>query len=268
MAFAATRFIKNPPSAKTSTKSNIFLYNELSNNEKIKYTWNGASNRPSIIYNLYCSNRNLEKLPDNLPDTIEKIDCSFNQIKELPDKLPSNLKYLDCCGNELNKLPQNLVDTNIQELKIAFNKNLENIVLPKNIQLLHIDNYQFMKFFDFLSKLPSLYLEIYQLKNTISKFNIMEKMSLFSGKASHSFVSFSNNKIRQKLIENYKMLSVKRIEGGSKTVKNSKKSKKINMKKSELQKIALKNKVSLKKRDGTMKKKDELIKSLKLKKLL
>ena len=280
----ASRFIKIPSSAKTSTQrstehstqSNIFSYNELSNNEKIKYTWNGVSERPSLIYNLNCSNRNLEKLPDELPDSIKEIDCSFNKIKELPEKLPSDLGYLNCSYNELNELPNNLPN-NIYELSIQFNKNLKDIPFESlpNLIYLHLDKRQFLKFFekikkDYKKKYYRLELFIYSLQTNkkIDEQNIQKKIknNFLVKKPTEYLMNMKKmpNNIQRRLKINYNIPNVRIItsEGGSKN------SKKINMKKSELQKIALKNKVSLKKRDGTMKKKDELIKSLKLKKLL
>lgn len=282
MAFAARFTQQKPGSRQTSTKSNIFSYNELSNNEKKKYTWNGVSNRPSTIYNLNCSNRNLEKLPIDLPDSIEEIDCSFNKIKELPEKLPSKLELLNCSFNELNKLPINLPDS-IQIIAIQFNKNLEDIPLDSlpNLRHLYLDERQFLKFFekiknDYKKKNYLLQLYIYSLQTNkkINEDSIQRKLknNVFIVKKPIQFAQYMEklpSHIQIRLKKNYNIPNVIRInEGGSKTVKNSKNLKKINMKKSELQKIALKNKVSLKKRDGTMKKKDELFKSLKLKKLL
>jgi len=261
------------------------------------YTWNGKSFfRPSKIYILDCSDCNLEKLQENLPDSIQKIYCEYNKIKKLPEKLPRDLKYLDCYLNELEELPQYLVDTNIIKLNISWNKNLKNIVIPRNIETLIIDNYQFIKFYDDINNLKlnvDLVVKIYQfvfdIKTKNYTENILEKISKITEKFRelskinncapkikleyHNDISLPNIKFKEKLMKNYNMTvsipgSTNKIEGGSKTVKKNKNPKKINMKKSELQKIALKNKVSLKKKDGTIKKKDELIKSLKLKKLL
>jgi hypothetical protein len=91
--------------------------------------------------NLYCSNKGIKQLPDNL--TIKgDLFCNDNYLTELPNnlvvkgnldcnnnlltKLPDNLKVkgsLDCRFNELIKLPENLVvkgnlDCRINKVKL------------------------------------------------------------------------------------------------------------------------------------------------------
>jgi len=222
----------------------------------------------TTIYSLDCSNRNLEKLPENLPDTIEEINCRYNRIKELPEKLPIKLKYLNCSYNKLNKLPKNL-PSNIVTLCIEFNKDLEDIPLESLPNLIHLylDARQFVKFYkrieDYIRENIKLQLHIIFLPNNNKKKDNQTERKIqdilyFSTRFElpkpilyNKNLSKTPNNIAERLKKNYNLTKVIRIdnqEAGSKTVKKNKNPKKINMKKSELQKIALKNKVSLKKR--------------------
>ena len=162
----------------------------------------------------------------------------------------------------------------IEKLDILFNTKLEKLDIPYNTKTLELilDSYQFEKFKEILKiikNLRFLKLTIYHIESK-KNFTIKPDEGFFTSifHKKPSYINQLPKNYKNNIIKNYNLPIIQRIEGGSKTVKNSKNPKKINMKKSELQKIALKNKVSLKKRDGTMKKKDELIKSLKLKKIL
>ena len=248
---------------------------------------------PLSLKKLDCSYNKITKLPEKLPSNLVELDCSYNQITELPKELPSNLEKLDCSYNQITELPKklpiNLVELNcgynkiinlenlpffIQKLDILFNTKLEKLDIPNNTKTLELilDSYQFEKFKETLREIKKyrfLKLKIYHIEST-KKFTVNHDEG-FSTSISHQKPSYINKlpeNYKKNIIKNYNLHIIQIIEGGSKTVKNSKNPKKINMKKSELQKIALKNKVSLKKRDGTMKKKDELIKSLKLIKIL
>ena len=249
---------------------------------------------------LDCSYNQITELPENLPDTIKELDCNYNQITKLPYNLPKLLETLKISNNQITELPNLSSLYNIKNLYCAGNK-IKTITLNKGIQVIDIsfnadlekldisevigdfqlklDINQFDKFYeDISSKKAKIFLNIYIPIGTNKTFykKFYEKIAdRLSGKETLEIVKTKKSTLGfrgAKIIDNYNITNsykiASRIEGGSKTVKNSKNPKKINMKKSELQKIALKNKVSLKKRDGTMKKKDELIKSLKLKKLL
>jgi Leucine-rich repeat (LRR) protein len=270
----------------------------MSSGVKLYYIDQNLEELPKIPNNcieLYCNNNKIKELPENLPDNIKELDCSNNQITELPEKLPQFLETLKISNNQITELPNlsllyrirnlycagnkiktiDLSETRIQLLDISFNTELETLKITDNITSLHLDINQFDKFYEnILPKKAKIFLTIYIPIGTNKTF--YKKSTLgFSGARiieNYNITNFSNN-IKKNIITKYNLGNsykiASRIEGGgNKTVKKNKNPKKINMKKSELQKIALKNKVSLKKRDGTMKKKDELIKSLKLKKLL
>ena len=250
---------------------------------------------PDTCTDLDCSYNKITELPEKLPRNLETLKISNNQITELPNvSSVYRIRNLYCAGNKIKII--DLSETRIQLLDISFNTELETLKITDNITSLHLDINQFDKFYEnILPKKAKIFLNIYIPIGTNKTFykKFYETMGdRFSGKETleivktkkstlgfsgakiidnYNITNFSNN-IKKNIITKYNLGNsykiAQRIEGGSKTVKNSKNPKKINMKKSELQKIALKNKVSLKKRDGTMKKKDELIKSLKLKKLL
>ena len=262
------------------------------NNNKIKEL---PENLPKYINTLNCSNNQITKLPEKLPDFLKTLYINNNQITELPDY--SNhyrLENIYCEGNKIKKIK---VETLIKVIDISFNTELEELYISPRSGDLHLtlDINQFNKFYKDISPIEKkIFLEI-NVPTGTKKF--YKKLTEFSGKQTleinvpnstnkkstkdfrgtriienYNITNFSNN-IKKNIIEKYNLGNsykiTSRIEGGgNKRVKKNKNPKKINMKKSELQKIALKNKVSLKKRDGTIKKKDELIKSLKLKKLL
>lgn len=269
-------------------------YNQITKLEKL----------PINLNILNCSNNQITELPRTSPENspensnnfLKTLNCSNNQIT----KLPTYSNYYDlvniyCAGNKIETIKLN---RRIQVIDISFNADLKTLDISEVIGdfQLKLDINQFDKFYeDISSKKAKIFIYIYIPIGTNKTFykKFYEKIAdRLSGKETleivktkkstlgfrgariienYNITNFSNN-IKKNIITKYNLGNsykiASRIEGGSKTVKNSKNPKKINMKKSELQKIALKNKVSLKKRDGTMKKKDELIKSLKLKKLL
>jgi Leucine-rich repeat (LRR) protein len=248
---------------------------------------------PINLITLNISNNQITELPKKLPQFLKTLDCSNNQITELPNYSEQyRLVNLYCAGNKITKIT---LDSRIKVIDISFNATLKDLIIPEDIGnfTLILDINQFKKFSKILEPIKNkIFLRIYIPSGT-NKNSYKKSTDFFSRKQSlemhgtnkistlgfrgaeiienYNITIFSNN-IKNNIIKEYNLGNSykisSRIEGGSKTVKNSKNPKKINMKKSELQKIALKNKVSLKKRDGTMKKKDELIKSLKLKKLL
>ena len=79
--------------------------------------------------NLWCSNNQLTRLPDNL---IVKgyLDCSFNQLTRLPDNLVVG-DSLYCNNNKLTNLPDNLV----VEGHLYCGHNKVKLELPKDAKI-------------------------------------------------------------------------------------------------------------------------------------
>ena len=233
------------------------------NLEKLDCSYNQITefiNLPTNLQKLICKNNIITKL--ELPPNLVELNCSYNKITEFIN-LPINLKKLDCSYNQITKLELPIY---IEKLNISFNTKLEELVIPDNIKLeLTLDSYQLKKFKDFLVEKKFRYLKLIIYHLDYEKF---DKNLLKDFHYNIYYINKLPNNYKKKIIENYNIV-IKRIEGGSqkKQVKKNKNSK-INLKKSELQKIASKNSISLKKNDGTMKKKIELYKSLKIKKLI
>ena len=173
-----------------------------------------------------------------------------------------------------NKLPENL-----KILKYFNNFNLLITEIPSNLEILEIDLCQFTKTYNTILE------HINKKKN-----NKLNKIIIYEGKyinqqsCYQTFEGTYNGKmidcakiaetiknkkkdiiqfINEKLNINVTLIGFDEKHSGGK-----KNNKKVTIKKSELQKIASKNNISLKKNDGTMKKKIELYKSLKIKKLI
>ena len=243
---------------KTPKKFNISGLNitELDGESIKKYLETYSQNKKLEILSIYCYNCNLIKL-EKLPIELTRLDCSYNNLTEL-NNLPDNLKYLICSFNNLNSLgnlPNRLVG-----LYCSNNENLRIVKVPESLIDLEISINQIDTNITFHKNLKIFFVfkDYWEYKSNIDKLRLLK----INYKIYYRFFVKSEN-IKHPTVNNEKIFKVfKEQEGGKKNKI------KVNIKKSELQKIAFKHNISLKKLDGTIKKKIELYKSLKNKKLI
>ena len=145
-------------------------------------------NLPVNLKNLFLRINNFPGSLDNLPDSIENLFIDFllfNQLTKLPTDtlknitIPKNLISLTInIGNDFQINLENLSET-LEYLEIQCNpKYLEDVMFPKNLKYLAINNYVELNY-DKLSK--NLDILIYFDKFDEFSFNILNTYKLFTG---------------------------------------------------------------------------------------
>ena len=245
-------------------------------NQELDISINLPNNLKELYYMFNCTKNNInkhKKLHDILPKDLEILICKGNMIKKLPDDLPKNLKKLDCSINLIKELPK--LPTSLEELYCDFNYGLISLDIPDNLKKIQIDKNQFDRF----KKL--LLIHISNKNNKNNKNNKLHEIIIHYTEWKWEFtpqkiinIKKEISDLNQEFKEIDENVNISLIGPISENDKNNKKvggkknNNNVTIKKSELQKIASKNNISLKKRDGTIKKKMELYKLLKIKKLI
>jgi len=76
-------------------------------NTKAVYIFYNIKNWPELPKNLeklYCYNKDITSLPDELPINLKILEVASNKLTKLPE-LPISLKILSCLDNQLTELP-------------------------------------------------------------------------------------------------------------------------------------------------------------------
>ena len=188
-------------------------------------------NLPSSLKNLNCSNNKIKVLPKILPDYLEELKCNYNEIIELPENIPITLNSLNCSYNKITKIDLTKLEYSKNHkliLNISFNTKLEELSIKEHtLKDIYLDSYQFTKFIEELhNKRINLKIHVSMINNVIphKNFNFSAGSVSYYKPSEKELTNWLTVNYKNNIIRDYKL--PRRIDGGSKTVKNSKNSKK------------------------------------------
>jgi len=113
---------------------------------------------PHSLLVFACDNNLLKKIPQLSNTAITRLYCSDNQIEELPD-LPPNIKEIHCKSNFLKKIPTIPLTPNLFEYLVCDGNQIEELpALPNNTLILSCDS-------NLIKELPDLkHTQIFSLR--------------------------------------------------------------------------------------------------------